>query len=628
MNSFIAKRLLPFFIFTVAVETVFICFEFINNYQVLDFSFLSVLKTLGVRMLTTTVAFLFAIMPYMLYLLFLPQNKVNSKADKIITTTMYSVFVFISLFNAAASVVFWEEFQSAFNFIAVDYLIYTNEVIANIRQSYPVISVISAIVALSGVVIYFSHKYLFMAENAPRFIKRFFYTATYICICFLSYANIDISNLEISPNRYNNELGKEGFYSLFSAFLKNEIIYDDFYLTQDTAENLTLLQKKYQGNNITFLSPKKNIARQISSFRPESRANVIIVLMESMSAKYMDENHPQAPSITPNLSKLAQEGLYFSNTYAIGTRSVRGIEALTLSMPPLPGMSIVRRRNNENLHGLGSIFHEKGYDNKWIYGGYGYFDNMNYFMENNGFKVIDRTDWDKSEITFVNAWGAADEDTFKKIIKEADKSFAEDKPFLTVTLTISNHRPYTFPEGRIDMPSEKGGRIAGVKYADYAIGKFMEDAKQKPWFDNTIFVFIADHTAGASGKEEINLEGHHIPFIIYAPKFVKAQRINTPVSQIDALPTLLGILNFNYESHFFGQDILLPNYESRLFVSNYQKIGYVKDGINIILKPVKEYSVFPENADKTFVEQNLKEAVAYYQQASDWENQLKAIAAE
>lgn len=623
MNSFIIKRLIPFFIFTVAVESLFICFEFINNHQVLDFSFLSVLKTLGVRMLTTTVAFLFAMIPYMLYLLFLPQSKVNSKPDKIITTTIYSVFVFVSLFNTAASAVFWEEFQSAFNFIAVDYLVYTNEVFANIWQSYPVVWIISAIIALSAVIILFSHKYLFMAENTPPFLKRLFYTATYVCVCFLSYANIDISDLEISKNRYNNELAKEGFYSLFSAFLKNEIIYDDFYLTQNQEENLKILQKKYEGNNVTFISPKKNINRQISSFRPENRANVIIILMESMSAKYMDENRPDSPSITPNLTKLSKEGLYFSNTYAVGTRSVRGIEALNLSIPPLPGMSIVRRPHNENLHGLGSIFQEKGYDNKWVYGGYGYFDNMNYFMEHNGFKVVDRTAWDNNEITFANAWGASDEDTFNKIISEADKSYAEDKPFLTFALTISNHRPYTFPNNRIDMPSGKGGRIAGVKYADYAIGKFIEDAKQKPWFDNTIFVFIADHTAGASGKEEINLEGHHIPFIIYAPKFVKAQKIDLPISQIDALPTLLGILNFNYESRFFGQDVLQPDYEARFFVSNYQKIGYVKDGKTTILKPIKEYSYSPENTDPAQIEQDLKEAIAYYQEADNWMDYLK-----
>ena len=140
---------------------------------------------------------------------------------------------------------------------------------------------------------------------------------------------------------------------------------------------------------------------------------MIVVLMESMSAKYLDENQPEGmPEITPNLSRLSREGLFFSNAYATGTRSVRGIEAVTLSVPPLPGMSIVRRQKNENLFNIGSVFAEKGYDNKWIYGGYGYFDNMNYFFGHNGFQVVDRAVWDKDEVTFANAWGAADEDTF------------------------------------------------------------------------------------------------------------------------------------------------------------------------------------------------------------------------
>lgn len=617
------RRLLPFFIFAVASEFLFASYSFYQNFKNIDFSLLSIVKTVGVLLLTTSVAFLFTMIPYVLYLLILPQHKANSRMDKIITIIMYSFFVVCTYFEEGASLIFWDEFQSAFNFIAVDYLVYTNEVVSNIWQSYPVVWILLAIFALSALTVFFTYKYLFTENPAPKFPKRLFNVVIYGCICFLAYANIDISNLEVNKNRYNNELSKEGLYSLFSAFLKNEIIYDDFYITQSDAENLAILQDKFKGNNVTFISPKKNITRQISSFRPETRANVVIVLMESMSAKYMDEYHPEMPSVTPNLTKLSKEGLYFSNTYATGTRSVRGIEALNLSVPPLPGMSLVRRDNNENLHGLGTVFKNKGYDNKWIYGGYGYFDNMNYFMENNGFQVVDRTVWNKDEISFANAWGAADEDTFAKVIREADKSYADDKPFLTFVLTISNHRPYTFPENRIDLPSKNGGRLAGVKYADYAIGKFIEDAKQKPWFDNTIFVFVADHTAGAAGKEEINLEGHHIPLIIYGPKFVKAQRIDTPISQIDTLPTLLGILNFNYESRFYGEDALQPNYESRFFVSNYQKIGYVKDGVTVILKPVKEYSFSPDNASLNIVEENLKEAVAYYQQASDWADHLK-----
>ena len=429
-----------------------------------------------------------------------------------------------------------------------------------------------------------------------------------------------MSNLEVNTNRYNNELSKNGRYSLFSAYLKNEISYHDFYITHDPQTNIEILQNKFKGNNISFKNDT-SITRQIHSPRPEQKHNVIIVLMESMSSKFLTENrYPGLYKVTPNLDRLSKEGIFFSNTYASGTRSVRGIEAITLSIPPLPGQSIVRRPGNENLHSLGSVFAKKGYDTKWIYGGYGYFDNMNYFLGNNGFQIIDRNTWAENEITFANAWGASDEDTFAKVIKEADKSYASGKPFLSLILTISNHRPYTYPDGKIDI---KGGREGGVKYADYAIGEFIKKAQSKPWFDNTLFIFVADHTAGAAGDEEITLADHHIPWIIYAPKLVKAQRIDTPVSQLDVLPTILGLLDFDYESHFYGQDALAPNYESRFFVSNFQKIGYVKDGIDIILKPIKEHSFHPQKVSSQKQKELLNEAVAFYQTASDWKHNLK-----
>ena len=222
----------------------------------------------------------------------------------------------------------------------------------------------------------------------------------------------------MNQSYYNNEVAKEGTYSLFSAFLKNELPYETFYLTADKKENLQILQQKLPGN---YLDPERNITRRVTSYRAENRANVIVVLMESMSAEFMNENRPAgAPEITPNLTRLSREGIYFSHTYATGTRSVRGIEALTLGVPPLPGMSIVRRQNNENLHNIGAIFRDKGYENKWIYGGYGYFDNMNYFFGHNGFEVVDRTVWEKGDVTFANAWGACDEDTFANVIREAD----------------------------------------------------------------------------------------------------------------------------------------------------------------------------------------------------------------
>ena len=623
MNSFIIRRLMPLFVFNVIVEIITASVTIVHSYESFDFSFLEMSKTFSILFLTSCISFIYMMIPYVLYLLFLPQSKQNSRVDKIITTFIYLIFIIAVLFEGVSAYIFWEEFSSAFNFIAVDYLVYTNEVIDNIMQSYPVFWLLGIIGVIALLIVLTTKKYLFTQIKSPKFEKRIFNTALYVLICALIYKNIDITTLEISKNRFNNEIGKDSTYSLFSAFLKNELPYDDFYITQDETKNIEVLQSKLKDNNSIFLN-NHNISRNIGNNKTEIKANVVIVLMESMSAKFLDENRTEGQKlITPNLSKLSKEGLYFPNVYANGTRSVRGIEALTLAVPPLPGMSIVRRDNNEKLHSLGSIFRDKGYDNKWVYGGYGYFDNMNYFFENNNFQIVDRRTWTKEETTFANAWGACDEDSFNKIIVEADKSYNEGKPFLTFILTISNHRPFTYPTGKIDLEPKISKRDGGVKYADYAIGRFIEAAKTKDWFDNTVFVFVADHTAGAAGDEEINLEDHHIPMIIYAPKLVKPQRIDAKISQIDALPTLLNLLNFNYESRFYGQDALSADYESRFFVSNYQKIGYVKNDMTLILKPVKQYSFLPITADEKMMSEHIKEAVAFYQQASDWVKNLK-----
>ncbi len=624
MKSYLIRRLLPFFVFMYAVEFGFTVYMLAANYEKVDWSAWELVKTLAVMSLTTLISFLYMMIPYVLFLLFLPRKRQNGLLDKIVSVSFYGIFVYVSLFEEVASLVFWDEFSAAFNFIAVDYLVYTHEVISNICQSYPVIPILLAVLIVAILAVSFTCKYLFTNMDAPVFVKRFSHVAVYGLVCLLSYATVDISDLEIGKNHYNNEIAKEGTYSLFSAFLKNELSYDGFYITGDDAENLEILQDKLGGKNVTFTSPQNGIRRFIRSEKPENRANVIIVLMESMSSLFLNENRESwMRLITPNLSRLSEESIFFSRTYATGTRSVRGIEALTLGIPPLPGMSIVRRQNNENLYNIGSIFKAKGYENKWIYGGYGYFDNMNHFFENNGFEVLDRKRWEKGEVSFVNAWGAADEDTFAKVIKEADKSFAAGKPFLTMVLTISNHRPYTYPEGRIDLKPKVSKREGGVKYADYALGKFLDDASRKPWFDNTVFVLVADHTAGASGDAEINLEEHHIPLMFYAPKLFEPKRIDMPISQLDVLPTLLGLLNFDYESRFYGQDALSPDYESRFFVSNYQKLGYVKDSVDVILKPVRKYSVEPETVAEDIVRRNLREAVAFYQQASDWVHNLK-----
>ena len=149
----------------------------------------------------------------------------------------------------------------------------------------------------------------------------------------------------------------------------------------------------------------------------------------------------------------------------------------------------------------------------------------------------------------------ADEDLFTLTLRELDKRHAAGVKFFAHVMTTTNHRPFTYPEGRIDIPS-KTGRDGGVKYTDWAIGNFIERARSRPWFADTVFVIVADHTHKGRGRQELPPENYHIPMIIYAPAHVKPGRVDTLASQIDVAPTVLGLLNFSYRSKFFGHDIL------------------------------------------------------------------------
>ncbi len=186
-------------------------------------------------------------------------------------------------------------------------------------------------------------------------------------------------------------------------------------------------------------------------------------------------------------------------------------------MPPTPGRSIVKRIGRESgFASLGQQLASKGYDSVFLYGGRGYFDNMSAFFSGNGYRVVDQSSADEADIHFKNAWGMADEDLYRLALREADADHAAGKPFLLQLMTTSNHRPYSYPDGRIDIPSSEG-REGAVKYTDYAIGEFLAQARGKPWFANTLFVFVADHTAGSAGSQDLPVPSYHIPLFIYAP---------------------------------------------------------------------------------------------------------------
>ncbi len=263
---------------------------------------------------------------------------------------------------------------------------------------------------------------------------------------------------------------------------------------------------------------------------------------------------------------------------------------------------------------------------------------MNAFFAENGYDVIDQTSTPSNEIGFVNAWGMADEDLYRQAGKAADKAHEKGAPFFFHVMTTSNHRPYTYPENRIDIPSGEN-RAGAVKYTDWAIGDFLARVRDKPWFEDTVFVIVADHTAGSAGKTALPLARYHIPLLVYSPANIKPGRVEKISSQIDLAPTLLAMLGMEYDSFFFGKDILqMTPAEERALVGNYQHLGLYTEGVLSVSSPRKKLTrqLNPESGTPQIHEvgsddPHMRRNLAYYQGASfvyshrlnDWDSAMR-----
>jgi len=225
------------------------------------------------------------------------------------------------------------------------------------------------------------------------------------------------------------------------------------------------------------------------------------------------------------------------------------------------------------------------------------------------------------ELTMLPNEGLSNEDIFKRVLKEADISSAEGKPFFSFVMTTSNHKPYTYPEGKIDIPSGTG-RNGAVKYTDYAIGKFLRNARNKPWYKNTVFIIMADHCASSAGKWELDVANYRIPAILVNFDGLEQQKINIQCSQIDVMPTVFSLMGWEYKNNFFGRNVFaLDSSEQRAFIGNYRKLGLLKSKALMVLgdgKTANQYQWDPEEnslkkspMDTLF----LNEAISYYQVA-------------
>lgn len=563
--------------------------------------------------------------PVLLYEALLPNKWRQSRWHRVLRTLWFVLSVFIMIFGATSEITFWIEFSTRFNFIAVDYLLYTQEVIGNIRQSYPVPAILLGLTTIACIIYAGTHKWLHDSDRIE--LTRRQRLALALGAILLPTVSLSVSNVDQMQgmgNAFAEELSGNGLFTLAAAMRRNELDYDKFYMTMDQKKADAILESlEVERPPLDVVLANGIDSDEAEDVLPMAKrpTNIVLISVESLSASFLG-TYGNPKGITPRLDALAKEGLNFTHFFATGTRTVRGLEALSLGIPPAPGQAVVRRPNNQHLATLGELLKPQGVTPYFFYGGYGYFDNMNAYFEGNSYQVIDRTDIPKQDVMFENVWGVADEVLFTHVLRTLGKKHADGSPFFAHIMTTSNHRPYTYPDGRIDIPSP-GGRDGAVKYTDYAIGQFLDQARSQSWFKDTLFIITADHCASVAGKSKLPVAGYHIPLIFYAPGLIKPDTFDTRVSQIDLAPTIVELFGKKGDDHFFGRSFFEHGDAlKRVFISNYQSLGYWRNDTLTVLLPkgqVESYQVDPKTLATTpapIDPRLLDETIAYYQSAS------------
>ncbi len=383
-------------------------------------------------------------------------------------------------------------------------------------------------------------------------------------------------------------------YSVFYAIynLKHEGQSSKAYGKMEPAEIMQEVETgrpTVQDNRTLLNNPQfPTLALQQPSRKREKPLNIVIILEESLGATFV-ESLGGVP-VTPELEKLKQDGWWFENLYATGTRSVRGIEAVVAGFLPTQAQSVVKLSlSQKNFTTLASILEKKGYTTEFIYGGESHFDNMRSFFLGNGFQqVIEQKDYVNP--VFVGSWGASDEDVFNRMHEQITKHYASGKPFFTLAFSSSNHSPFEFPDGRIELyDAEKATENNAVKYADYAIGEFFKKAKASDYFKDTLFLVVADHDIRVRGEDLVPVKNFHIPGVILGADLT-AKSIKTVASQIDLPTTLLSLAGIEAKTPMIGRDLSTEpdDLAGRAMMQYKDNYAWMEGQELVVLRPEKD----------------------------------------
>jgi phosphoglycerol transferase MdoB-like AlkP superfamily enzyme len=481
---------------------------------------------------------------------------------------VYFVACFVgAVFMETATPSFIAQFDARPNRLFVEYLVYPKEVGSTLLAGY-LPQLIAAVIAVAFSV-WLMQRTL---RNGLRGARKI-HGATAVAVapmlfalCFfaarstLDHRAVNPSTVAISTDPMVNDLALNSSYTVLYAIYQEHHELPGGFRYAPMAEDEVLRRVK-DGMHVDASAfdagSIPTLHHQTATRTPPRPKNLVIVLEESLGAEFVGALGGKP--LTPRLDELAHQGLWFENLYATGTRSVRGLEALVTGFTPTPAESVIKLgRSQRNFFSIAQLLRNQGYDTSFIYGGEGQFDNMRRFFMNNGFNsVIDEDNYVNP--VFYGSWGVADEDVFTR----ADQEFAKsrERPFFTLLFTTSNHSPYEYPDGRIEPYDKDDPHTVNnaVKYADYALGKFFDVARTKPYWNDTVFLVVADHNSRVFGAQLVPVEHFHIPALILGAGIEPS--VYSPIaSQIDLPPTLLSLIGISAEHPMIGHDLTLPKF--------------------------------------------------------------------
>jgi phosphoglycerol transferase MdoB-like AlkP superfamily enzyme len=490
------------------------------------------------------------------------------------------------IFFLAADFFFFAEFRSRFNTVAVDYIFYPYEVFVNIWDTYPVAWVVAGCAFVSALWVFAAARLFPQAWQMPNRRGRAWALGGGLALVCLGLGQtIPLQAPHVAQDRALNELANNSALALFGAAWTHNLDYPSFYRTLPLDEAYARTRQLLAQPGAQFVGEGREIRRRIAGDPNRPRLNVVILLEESLGSEFWGSLGRKGATLTPEMDRLAAtEGLLFANIYASGNRTVRAFEGVFSSFPPLPGDSIVKRNLSDNVESLARVLKRDGYQTLFLYGGRGMFDGMRSYARRNGYdRFLEQKHFAKP--IFTTIWGVCDEDLFARAIDEFRQLARAGQPFLGTVLSVSNHKPYTYPKGRIPEDPEARTRSHAVKYSDYCLGQFFQAARRESFWTNTVFVVVADHGARVYGSQRIPIHSYEIPLLIAGPAVVQAPaRLEALGCSLDVSPTILGLLGRPYETLFFGRDLLkIPPGAGRAFLNHNRDVGlFARDRLVVL----------------------------------------------